>query len=647
MKKLNHIFTCEESSTEQIKRNQSQQPVQRKQSLSVPIEDILEDDNDHHDIKYHEHMNIIPVVTDEGETFMEESAGVFIQQDGYYSFLSPAQRALLTEEEKKIFSSMMTIPMKEQPLHFASVTAQSSSGRAKKLKDNRSHPGSSLVESRALPLHDLEDLKIDLQEVAKYPAKMASMKRLAACQGTGVFFPGSKALQEMKSQGFISISGSKVSVSNGGKGVVSVTAMAEGSAKAILQAQAATAGKPLKETSKGKKTDSKLQKLEETTDPSFVSDSASSSAPILAAFEEKCPEADLVSTETILTPSNEPKPLTGMDAFNAKLEDILTQKLEQNGQAIDEKTLMKKELLRSMSLREKLENLCRELQQENKRIKKETQKLALLEQKKRDDLSAKFELAIQEITFKMQDSTEETLRRVQDNEKLKEKFYGFLEQYELREKHFNSVVKTKDLELKLYNAKLAQQTSLTENGISEIQALKCQLELATQSECSLKEQLSHYIEKFKAVEETLSKSNDLFSLFRQEMESMTTRLGRLEKEKSALSSHCASFQKNCLELFHEKNSLAETLESTLGKKEKLEILCRALQSERKKWHKCSCCDGGSFSPESSAASTMNNHLQISPISSPSDSTASLTNSLAHLVVLDQYQAQSRPSSPVT
>ena len=46
--------------------------------------------------------------------------------------------------------------------------------------------------------------------------------------------------------------------------------------------------------------------------------------------------------------------------------------------------------------------------------------------------------------------------------RLKDKFRSFLEQYELREKHFNSVVRSKDLELQLYEAKLQQQKQLTE-----------------------------------------------------------------------------------------------------------------------------------------------------------------------------------------
>jgi hypothetical protein len=51
---------------------------------------------------------------------------------------------------------------------------------------------------------------------------------------------------------------------------------------------------------------------------------------------------------------------------------------------------------------------------------------------------------------------------------LKDKFRSFLEQYELREKHFKSVVRSKDLELQLYEAKLQQQKQLTEQEITKV-----------------------------------------------------------------------------------------------------------------------------------------------------------------------------------
>lgn len=44
--------------------------------------------------------------------------------------------------------------------------------------------------------------------------------------------------------------------------------------------------------------------------------------------------------------------------------------------------------------------------------------------------------------------------------RLREKLRNFAEQYEIREKHFETTVKAKDLELQLLEAKVKQQTHL-------------------------------------------------------------------------------------------------------------------------------------------------------------------------------------------
>jgi len=48
--------------------------------------------------------------------------------------------------------------------------------------------------------------------------------------------------------------------------------------------------------------------------------------------------------------------------------------------------------------------------------------------------------------------------------------------------------------------------------------LKEQIETFTKTETELRKQLNVYVDKFKQVEETLNKSNELFLTFRKEME---------------------------------------------------------------------------------------------------------------------------------
>ncbi|RUS15291.1 myosin-like coiled-coil protein-domain-containing protein [Endogone sp. FLAS-F59071] len=251
-----------------------------------------------------------------------------------------------------------------------------------------------------------------------------------------------------------------------------------------------------------------------------------------------------------------------------------------------ERDAAKSDLSKANSMKHKLETVCRELQKENKRIKvhgqstvfticslswpsqEESKKLALSEQQKREELSSKFETTIWEIKSKMEEDTDEKRKRQEDSEqlvmadsfgrvsrsqhgsagllnleflsttftllsRLKEKFKSFLEQYELREKHFNCVVKSKDLELQLYDAKLEQQKQLTEQETMKAEALRQQIAAFAKTEAELRKQLNVYVDKFRQVEETLNKSNELFLTFRKEMEQVC--MGRWDRWKEETS----------------------------------------------------------------------------------------------------------------
>ncbi|CAG8780880.1 20625_t:CDS:2, partial [Racocetra persica] len=254
-----------------------------------------------------------------------------------------------------------------------------------------------------------------------------------------------------------------------------------------------------------------------------------------------------------------------------RLERDYAKMKKRNEQLQKEKDAAKSDLSKTSSLKHKLENICRELQKENKRIKEESKRLAASEQQKREELSSKFENTIWEIKSKMEEDTDEKKKA------LKDKFRSFLEQYELREKHFNSVVRSKDLELQLYEAKLQQQKQLTEQETVKVNSLKSQVETFTKTEIELRKQLNIYVDKFKQVEETLNKSNELFMTFRKEMEQMTKKTKKLEKENSAIKGKCDTMNKNILEMAEERTRDQKIIDDAMKKQAKLENLCRALQ----------------------------------------------------------------------
>ncbi|KAG5463459.1 MAG: myosin-like coiled-coil protein-domain-containing protein, partial [Olpidium bornovanus] len=271
-----------------------------------------------------------------------------------------------------------------------------------------------------------------------------------------------------------------------------------------------------------------------------------------------------------------------------------------------ERDASKAECNKALSVKAKLESLCRQLQRENKRIKEESKQLASAELQKREELSNKFERTISDIKSKMEADTDERRRRLDDNENMREKFESFLTQYELREQHFTCVLKSKDLELRLAEAKLAKQAEASGRDAAQVAELEAQIATLDTTEHEHRKQIAVYVERFKQVEDTLNKSSELFTAFRKEMEEaserktsrvvflplcfrdstvwypgefMTKRTRRLEKDNSMLRGKCDTMNLKILEMAEEQAKSRKTCDSIQKRNVKLENLCRALQGE--------------------------------------------------------------------
>lgn len=88
------------------------------------------------------------------------------------------------------------------------------------------------------------------------------------------------------------------------------------------------------------------------------------------------------------------------------------------------------------------------------------------------------------------------------------------------------------------------------------------------------------------VEETLNNSNDLFLTFRKEMEEMSKKTKRLEKENQNLSRHKEVTNRNIGEMVEERTKMQEALarkdkelEDQRKKIARLETLCRGMQAQ--------------------------------------------------------------------
>ena len=120
-------------------------------------------------------------------------------------------------------------------------------------------------------------------------------------------------------------------------------------------------------------------------------------------------------------------------------------------QANKERDAAKSDLTKANSSKEKVEAVCRELQKENRRMKDENQRLQQSQENLAWDVKFKTE----------QDANVDAKQDFLDEAEVG-KMRTFVNQYQVRERHFNALMRSKDLEVQLLEARLEQQQKLAE-----------------------------------------------------------------------------------------------------------------------------------------------------------------------------------------
>uniref|UniRef100_A0A8K9UQ25 Taxilin alpha n=1 Tax=Oncorhynchus mykiss TaxID=8022 RepID=A0A8K9UQ25_ONCMY len=273
---------------------------------------------------------------------------------------------------------------------------------------------------------------------------------------------------------------------------------------------------------------------------------------------------------------------------NQKLMRVLQKK---QSQLVQETDHLRNEHSKTILARSKLESLCRELQRHNRTLKDDGMQRARVEEEKRKEVTAHFQVTLYDIQAQMEQHDERNASLRLENSELAEKLKKLIQQYELREEHIDKVFKHKELQQQLVDAKLHQAQGLLIESedrhhrekdflLKEAAESQRMCELMKQQEVHLKQQLSLYTEKFEEFQTTLSKSNEVFTTFKQEMEKMTKKIKKLEKETTMYRSRWESSNKALLNMAEEKTLQEREFDSLQGKVGRLEKLCRALQNER-------------------------------------------------------------------
>ncbi|XP_007955508.2 gamma-taxilin-like [Orycteropus afer afer] len=260
-------------------------------------------------------------------------------------------------------------------------------------------------------------------------------------------------------------------------------------------------------------------------------------------------------------------------------------------QIMKEKVHLQSEHNKAVLTRSKLESLCRELQRHNKALKEENMQQAAVEEEGHKEATAHFQSTLNEIQAQLEQHDIHNARLQRENTDLGEKLKKLIEQYALREEHIDKMFKHKDLQQQLVDSKLQQTTQLKKEAdekhlrereflLREATESRQRYEQMKHQEAQLKQQLSYYMDKFEEFQTTMAKSNELFTTFRQEMEKMTKKIKKLEKETILWRSKWENNNKILLQMAEEKAIRDKGYKALQIKVERLEKLCSALQVER-------------------------------------------------------------------
>ncbi|ERE83098.1 beta-taxilin-like protein [Cricetulus griseus] len=269
---------------------------------------------------------------------------------------------------------------------------------------------------------------------------------------------------------------------------------------------------------------------------------------------------------------------------------------KQQAQIQREKDQLQSEHNRAILARSKLESLCRELQRHNKTLKEETLQRAREEEEKRKEITSHLQTTLTDIQTQIEQQSERNMKLCQENSELAEKLKSIIDQYELREEHLDKIFKHRELQQKLVDAKLEQAQEMMQEAeerhkrekeylLNQAAEWKLQAKVLKEQETVLQAQLTLYSGRFEEFQSTLSKSNEVFATFKQEMDKTTKKMKKLEKDTATWKARFENCNKALLDMIEEKALRAKEYECFVMKIQRLESLCRALQEERKELYK--------------------------------------------------------------
>ncbi|XP_034054458.1 beta-taxilin-like isoform X1 [Gymnodraco acuticeps] len=245
----------------------------------------------------------------------------------------------------------------------------------------------------------------------------------------------------------------------------------------------------------------------------------------------------------------------------------------------------------SAAARSELEALCRELQGHYDTLREETLKRCRGDEEKRSEITSHFQSMLTEIQSQIETHSTRNDKLCHENSNLTDKLEGLMSQCEMREESLEKINNHRDLQHKLTEAKLQQANALLteaeEKHRREKEYLlreaidktkKCYA--MKEQELAMKKKLTLYAQKFDEFQATLSKSNEIYVRFKSEMDNMSDKMKKMDKESTLWKTRFENCNKALNDMISERTDKCREYDIFVLKINKLERLCDALQRER-------------------------------------------------------------------
>ncbi|KAM4712615.1 beta-taxilin isoform 1-T2 [Anableps anableps] len=294
--------------------------------------------------------------------------------------------------------------------------------------------------------------------------------------------------------------------------------------------------------------------------------------------------------------------LSNLSSPEEKLEDLvqkcaelaaLRRSDEQRRSSLQQKLcLLLEERRCSIAARSQLEALCRDLQAHYSALREETLQRCREDEEKRNDITNHFQETLTEIQAQIEQHSGRNDKLRQENANLTDKLESLMNQYERREESLEKINKHRDLQHKLTEAKLQQANALLAEAEEKHKREKEYLLREAidktkkcfamkEQELAMKKKLALYAQKFDEFQATLAKSNEIYVRFKKEMDNMTEKMRKVEKEANLWKTRFENCNKTLIDMIEERTEKGREYDLFVLKIQKLEKLCRALQEERK------------------------------------------------------------------